>query len=461
MGLGRFGGGLGAVQFLMNRGARVRITDLRSPEDLAETLALLDLSRLETLALGSHPEHLFTDSDLVVVNPAVRRDHPRLELVRQHGIPLTSEMNLFWTHQPGRVIGVTGSNGKSTTTALIHHLLQQAGNRVWLGGNLGGSLLPHVDEIAPADWVVLELSSFMLADLDHLRASPHLAVVTSFAPNHLDWHPDLADYRRAKQTILRWQSQADFAVLNADDPDVRTWPTPAQIRWFGESPLPGPGTQVVGNTLELQMPEGASRFDLGTGFSLPGRHNRWNAAAAVSAARALGISDEQIRTGLATFRGLPHRLQLVAEGKGRRFYNDSLATTPESALCALEAFDAPVLLLAGGYDKQVDLTAFAQGISERAKGVTLLGQTAPRLEELLDQAGARLPRHRATSLADAFRWVVDHSAEGDVVLLSPACASFDWFKNFADRGEQFTGLARGWCATEPDGERHQFSTQLS
>lgn len=448
MGLGRFGGGLGAVQFLTARGARVRVTDLRSAEDLAETLAQLDLPRLETVALGSHPEHLFTGADLVVVNPAVRRDHPRLELARRHGIPLTSEMNLFWTHQRGRIVGVTGSNGKSTTTALIHHLLLQQGReRVWLGGNLGGSLLPHVDEIAPADWVVLELSSFMLADLEHLRRSPHLAVVTSFAPNHLDWHPDLADYRRAKQTILRWQSDADFAVLNADDADVRTWPTKASLRWFGESPLPGSGARVLGKTLESHTPAGDLRLDLAEGFSLAGRHNRWNAAAAVAAVQALGVSEERIRAGLRTFQGLPHRLQLVAEGKGRRFYNDSLATTPESALCALEAFEAPILLLAGGYDKQVDLTPFAKGISKRAKGVALLGQTAPRLEELLHQAGATLPQHRATSLADAFQWVVDHSREGDVVLLSPACASFDWFRNFADRGQQFTKLAREWCAT--------------
>jgi len=446
MGLGRFGGGLGAVQFLLSRGARVCVTDQRTRDDLADSLAQIDSSRLETLALGTHPEELFTGADLIVVNPAVRRDHPRLELARSRGIPLTSEMNLFWTHQRGRIVGVTGSNGKSTTTALIHHLLETQGKRVWLGGNLGGSLLPRVDEIAEEDWVVLELSSFMLADLDRLQRSPHLAVVTSFAPNHLDWHPDLADYRRAKQTILRWQGPGDIAVLNADDPDVRAWPTAAGVRWFGESPLPGSGARVVDHSLESCTPDGTSRFDLVAGFTLPGRHNRWNAAAAVAAAEVLGVPEDRIRAGLATFQGLPHRLQFVAEGRGRRFYNDSLATTPESALCALEAFDAPVLLLAGGYDKQVDLKAFAEGIARRAKGVALLGQTAPKLEELLSQLGADVLRYRAESLEDAFRWVVERSAAGDVVLLSPACASFDWFKNFADRGRQFSALAQAWCS---------------
>lgn len=448
MGLGGFGGGVGAVQFLLARGARVSVTDLRSREVLRESLAQFDESRLEQLVLGEHPEGLFTDADLIVVNPAVRRDHPLLQLAESRRVELTSEMNLFWQHQRGRVIGVTGSNGKSTTTALIHHLLTAAGRRTWLGGNLGRSLLSVVEEIQPGDDVVLELSSFMLADLDRLRVSPHLSVVTSFAPNHLDWHPDLDDYRRAKQTILRWQGPEDIAVLNGDDPDVRSWPTHGQIRWFGESPLSGEGARVV-DRAAMAVEEGrAAEFDLNEPFPLPGRHNRWNAAAAIAAVRALGVSDEVIRGALPKFVGLPHRLQKVAVFAGRTFYNDSLATTPESALCALEAFDAPVILLAGGYDKKVDLDAFTDGVARRAKAVALMGQTAATLEQYLRQRGATVPRHAATDLADAFAWAVRQSAPGDVILLSPACASFDWFRNFADRGDQFTALARSWTGSE-------------
>ena len=444
MGLGGFGGGVGAVQFLLARGARVSVTDLRSREVLRESLAQFDESRLERLVLGEHPETLFTEAELIVVNPAVRRDHPLLRLAESRGVELTSEMNLFWQHQRGRVIGVTGSNGKSTTTALIHHLLAADGRRTWLGGNLGRSLLPVVDEIQPGDDVVLELSSFMLADLDRLRVSPYLSVVTSFAPNHLDWHPDLDDYRRAKQTILRRQGPEDIAVLNADDPDVRSWPARGQIRWFGESPLPGDGARVVDRTaVAVEAGRGAT-FDLSEPFPLPGRHNRWNAAAAIAAVRALGVADDMIRGALPTFVGLPHRLQKVAVVAGRSFYNDSLATTPESALCALEAFDAPVILLAGGYDKKVDLEAFADGVARRAKAVALMGQTAAVLEEHLRRRGAGVSPYLASDLADAFQWAVGQSAPGDVILLSPACASFDWFRNFADRGDQFTALARSW-----------------
>lgn len=448
MGLGGFGGGVGAVQFLLARGARVSVTDLRSREVLRESLAQFDESRLERLVLGEHPETLFTEAELIVVNPAVRRDHPLLRLAESRGVELTSEMNLFWQHQQGRVIGVTGSNGKSTTTALIHRLLTADGRRTWLGGNLGRSLLPVVDEIQPGDDVVLELSSFMLADLDRLRVSPHLSVVTSFAPNHLDWHPDLDDYRHAKQTILRWQGPEQIAVLNADDPDVRSWPSRGQIRWFGESPLPGEGARVVDRTAVAVEAGRSATFDLSEPFPLPGRHNRWNAAAAIAAVRALGVADDVIRGALPTFVGLPHRLQKVAVVAGRTFYNDSLATTPESALCALEAFDTPVILLAGGYDKKVDLEAFADGVARRAKGVALMGQTAATLEQHLGRRQAAIPRQVAKDLADAFNWAVRQSAPGDVILLSPACASFDWFRNFADRGDQFTALARSWTSPE-------------
>jgi UDP-N-acetylmuramoylalanine--D-glutamate ligase len=485
MGLGRFGGGLGAVQFLLERGARVSVTDLRSPQELQESLSQIDASRLETLALGQHPEAMFTDTDLLVVNPAVRRNHPLIALARSHGIPTTSEIGLFWRHQQGRIVGVTGSNGKSTTTALIHHLLTTAGERTWLGGNLGGSLLPEVEKIAPQDWVVLELSSFMLADLNEQRVSPQVAVVTNFAPNHLDWHPDLDDYRHAKQAILRWQSAGDVAVLNADDADVRTWTTMGAVRWFSDGGLVGFGTEVSGSLIlcredphrkatdalmhgEASSPsaphprplspeyrgEGrtsdASRspdchFDLSDGFQPPGRHNRWNAAAAIAAVRVIGISDKAIRAGLKTFRSLPHRLELVAEARGRRFYNDSLATTPESAVCALEAFADPIVLLAGGYDKKVDLHSFAEAISRRAKAVVLMGQTAAELDCHLRDLGSTVPRMIAGNFARAMETALAVSAPGDAILLSPGCASFDWFRNFADRGEQFRRRAGEWA----------------
>jgi UDP-N-acetylmuramoylalanine--D-glutamate ligase len=449
MGLGRFGGGLGAVKFLLDRGARVTVTDLRTEDQLADSLQEFDRSRLVRLQTGGHRDEDFAEAQLVVVNPAVKPTCPWLAKLRGRGVALTSEMNLFWQHNRGRVIGVTGSNGKSTTTALIAHLLKTAGRTVHLGGNLGVSLLPIVDSIEPTDWVVLELSSFQLADLDRIEASPEIAVVTNFAPNHLDWHRDLDDYRQAKQTILRWQKANETAVLNDEDEDVRQWPVRGRAVYFGRrsrgsstlTPSPSPGgrgePEAIPQLLDL-MP-------------LPGAHNRMNAWAAILAARAAGIDDTQLPEGLRTFRGLPHRLEFVAEVEGRRFFNDSLATTPESAICALQAFPGRVALLAGGYNKQVELTAFAHAAAAKCEVIAWMGQTAPMLSaaatEWAGRNGKATDRWKITqSLAEAFDWTWSQSRPGDVILLSPACASFDWFQNFADRGEQFRKLVTGRVA---------------
>ena len=454
MGLGRFGGGLGAVKFLLDRGARVTVTDLRPESQLADTLKEFDAGQLVRLQCGGHVDADFAEAQLVVVNPAVKPSCPWLAKLRERGIPLTSEMSLFWQHNRGRVIGVTGSNGKSTTTALIAHLLKTVGRTVHLGGNLGVSLLPLVDQIEPTDWVVLELSSFQLADLDRIQASPEIAVVTNFAPNHLDWHPDLDDYRRAKQTILRWQTADSSAVLNADDEDVREWPTAGERVDFGQSsfvPPKGCSRAVLdGKWLRLggerfaSMP--ALEIPVGDLFPLPGEHNRMNAAAAICAALAAGVDAAAISAGLQTFRGLPHRLELVGEVAGRRFYNDSLATTPESAICALRAFPGRLLLLAGGYDKKVDLTAFAQEAALRCAAIAWMGQTAPVLESRaasvceMARTADSSNRRITQSLTEAFDWIWSQSQAGDTILLSPACASFDWFLNFADRGDQFRRL---------------------
>ena len=434
MGLGRFGGGLGAVKFLLDRGARVTVTDLRPEDQLADSLKEFDRSRLVSLQTGGHRDEDFADAQLVVVNPAVKPTCPWLAKLRSRGLPLTSEMNLFWQHNRGRVIGVTGSNGKSTTTALIAHLLKTAGQQVHLGGNLGVSLLPIVDSIAPTDWVVLELSSFQLADLNRIEASPEIAVVTNFAPNHLDWHADLNDYRAAKQTILRWQRASDTAVLNDEDEDVRQWPVQGRVEFFG--------SRSRGSSTLTPCSSPTRLLDL---MPLPGEHNRMNAWAAVLAARAAGVDDARLPEGLRTFRGLPHRMEFVAEVDRRRFYNDSLATTPESATCALNAFPGRVVLLAGGYDKQVDLTAFAQSAAERCEIIAWMGQTAQGLDAAAKDWAQRHSRPTdgwkvTHSLAEAFDWAWSHSQPGDVILLSPACASFDWFQNFADRGEQFRKL---------------------
>ncbi len=466
MGLGSFGGGVGAVRFLVEQGAVVTVTDQRTEDQLGEAITELRSSPPAHWHLGRHDENHFTGAELVVANPAIRRDHPLLLRAVAAGVPLTSEMNLFWQRQPGTVLAVTGSNGKSTTTALLHAMLQPAAGEeliaesgkpssaglslsalnfppsIWLGGNIGRSLLPDVERIQPGEFVVLELSSFQLTDLDRLQASPHIAVVTNFSPNHLDWHSTVDHYRWAKQTLLRWQSAADVAVLNTDDPDVSTWPTNGRRLLFGLADHGGEGTFLRGKQAVWRFQGHEKSFPLRDWLKLPGRHNLANALAASAAALAAGATFEQVRQGLETYEPLPHRLQFVGKVKGRRFYNDSLATTPESAIVALDAFTEPVILLAGGYDKHVDLSEMAGCIARRAKAVALMGQTADTLRELIRRQSptAAITSEPLVDFEVSFRWAWEHSAPGDVILLSPGCASYDWFRNFADRGERFTRL---------------------
>lgn len=427
----------------------MRVSDQRTADQLAETLT--DLGELSGVdyALGGHDWSHFADADLVLVNPAVPPNHELLGQMREAGITLSSEMNLFWQLNRGRVIAVTGSNGKSTTTALIHTLIEQSGQRCWLGGNIGRSLLPDVDDIHADDWVVLELSSFQLHQLDAARARPEIAVVTNFTPNHLDWHGSLEHYRRSKQAILKWQEPNDWCVLNGLDADVQTWTSKGQRVLCGRPEIDSAwltGTQV---TIQLPALGVAGSVELEGALHLPGAHNRQNALQAITVALLAGIAVEDVARHLSGFRSLPHRLQFVGEFQGRRFFNDSISTTPESTIAALQSFSEPVVLLAGGYDKKIDLSAMARCVGATARAAVLMGQTAGALQQQI---------HSFTPLRDctvcenfdaAFRQAAEYSTTGDIVLLSPGCASYDWFRSYTERGERFAELA------------HQFGSQTA
>lgn len=464
LGLGTFGGASGAVRFLASHGAKVTVVDRRPAAALAEAITALKDVPIAEWRLGSEDAVDFAGVELVVGNPAIRRDHPAVQAAFTRGISVTSEMNLFWQHQRGDILAVTGSNGKSTTTAMLHAMMSSGQEkpetvcdivssagcplstvhcplRIWLGGNIGGSLLPVVDEISPGDSVVLELSSFQLTDLDRLGVSPRVSVVTNFSPNHLDWHDTLDHYRWAKHTMLRWQSDSDIAVLNGDDADVAAWPTKGRRLLFGLNDHGAEGTFLRGDDAVWRFDGREDVFPIRKWLKLPGRHNLANALAASAAALAWGATLDHVRIGLENYVPLPHRLQFVGEVEGRKFYNDSLATTPESAMVGMQSFAEPVILLAGGYDKHVDLTEMARAISESVKAVALMGQTGPQLRKLIISGVATisdpLPDFRS-----ALDWAWRHSSPGDVILLSPGCASYDWFRNFADRGEQFMQFVR-------------------
>jgi len=441
MGLGSFGGGVGVVEFLLNQGAIVTVTDRKSEVELANSIQQIQATSPNVsqcrFVFGEHREQDFQEADLVVVNPAVPKHNPFLEIARQNNIALTTEMNLFCSLNQGQTIGVTGSNGKSTTTALIHSILDAAGTNCWLGGNIGRSLLPVVDQIQSEDWVVLELSSFQLEDLDAIQLSPNIAVVTNLTPNHLDRHGTMDEYRRCKQTILRWQTDHDVAILNADDPDVSGWNVKGQRLLFGNSRV-GEGVFRGSDGLaELHLGENVERIDLQAALRIPGKHNFTNALAATAVAVGAGINSDHLCRGISTFKGLPHRIQFVADVDGRRFYNDSIATTPESTIAALHAMDAPIILLAGGYDKQVDLMPMVEAIRDKAKAVALMGQTAPQLASMLEDVAPNIQKRLCNDFDDSIDWACQQSKHDDVVLLSPGCASYGWFSSFVERGQQF------------------------
>lgn len=442
MGLGRFGGGLGATRFALREGAaRVTVTDLKSSEDLVESVAALAGSPV-VLHLGEHRDEDFRDADVVVASPAVKKDSPYLAMAREGGAELTSEMNLFLERCPAAAVGVTGSAGKSTTATLLSRALS-ARHTTHFGGNIGGSLLGALPDIAASDRVCLELSSFQLDDAGRLRWSPHIAVVTNLSPNHLDWHGSMAAYRAAKQNILLWQRAGDVAVLSADDPDVSTWATLTRgrvVTWSVTRTL-DEGAFLDGMRAVIVLEGRREEVPLDEALSLPGVHNVSNFLAAALAARLDGVPLEATARATRDFAGLPHRLTRVAEVEGVQYYDDSKATTPAAAEVALKAFDAPVVAIAGGYDKKIDLAPLARALAENARAVMLIGETAGRLRALLaeqDYVGAEI----AGTLDRAMARIAEIARPGDVVLLSTGHASWDQFADYGERGDRFAALAR-------------------
>ncbi|NLW85300.1 MAG: UDP-N-acetylmuramoyl-L-alanine--D-glutamate ligase [Planctomycetes bacterium] len=437
VGLGRFGGGLGVTKWLVAQGARVTVSDKANARDLAESLAQLEGLDVE-LHLGGHADEDFLNADLLVVSPAVDPNMPLLQKAAQAGIPRTSEINLFMERCPAPMVGITGSVGKSTTSAMTAAILSTKFT-THLGGNIGKSLLETLDQIEATHIVVLELSSFQLEQLSLIALSPYVAVVTNVAPNHLDRHGTMDAYCQAKKNIFRFQRHSDVLVLNANDPIVASWAAeaPGRVEFFqGSLLIDG---EAAAPELSTDPPK---RFNLPT----PGEHNQTNAQAAWTAAKQFGVTWEEAQKALMQYSSLPHRLQYVANRDGVKYYNDSKCTTPGGAIVALRSFEAgKTIIIAGGYDKGVEFDELGSEIAARAKAVVLLGATADKIAMSIEphRVEGRPVVMRASDLGDAVRLARQIAQEGDVVLLSPACASYDMFINYEQRGELFVKLVTG------------------
>lgn len=416
MGLGLFGGGLGVARFLVKRGARVTVTDMKSAHDLREAVAELQGLPID-LHLGGHYDDDFLQADLVVVNPAVPATSPWIKMAKA----LDTEMNLFWKLMPpARTVGITGSNGKTTTTTLTGELLKLGPRKTWVGGNIGVSLLERLDEIRPEDVVVLELSSFQLENLGRLRKSPNVAAVLNLTPNHLDRHGTFEAYAEAKRQIVAHQKDVDVKILNANDAAVRAFASPSKTLLFRKETLAEEGIDV-------------SRR------KIPGDFNLENMAAAALAARAAvdwpgwKAACEKV---FNEFPGVEHRLEFVAEKRGVKYYNDSKATDPEATVAALSTLPGPFVLILGGFDKKTPFDLLAREIAARpVRACVLMGQTAPAIEAAL-RAQPRVPDLlKAPTMAEAV--AAAPTKPGDILLLSPACASWDMYRNFTERGRSF------------------------
>jgi UDP-N-acetylmuramoylalanine--D-glutamate ligase len=394
---------------------------------------------------------------MVFVSQGVPLDIPAVVAASERGIPLSSMTRLFLERCTGHIIGITGSSGKSTTTSLVGAMFAAAGKRHVVGGNIGVGLLSLLDQVTPETWVVLEVSH---TQLELIGRSPHLACVLNITPNHLDRYT-WPDYVALKRTLLRYQTAEDIAVLNLDDPQSSAMAEEAQgeVVWFsrGDS-VPGDGAFLREG--RAMWRRGGREIDVLPAADIPmrGEHNVSNVLAAVAVASRCDVTPEDMAKAVRDFQAMPHRLELVARIEGADYYNDSIATTPERALAGMRSFEEPLVLLLGGREKHLPLEDLAAEACRRCRGVVFFGESGPALEEAVEAAATAYPgpqrpvMSRMHSLAEAVEVARAMAQPGDVVLLSPACASFDAYENFERRGEEFRRLVRSLAPSEEGGQ---------
>ncbi|MDQ6882904.1 MAG: UDP-N-acetylmuramoyl-L-alanine--D-glutamate ligase [Candidatus Dormibacteraeota bacterium] len=424
--------GRAAASYLKRQGGSVTVVDRA---DTRELRAALERDGL-TGHLGESATPDLDRFDLVVVSPGVAWDSPLVEAARQRGIEVTSEIDLFFEVCPCPIAGITGTNGKTTTTALTADVLRAGGLTVIRGGNIGETILDRVDQLRPGDWVVLELSSFQLESIRRPRL--RIGAVLNVTPDHLDRHKTMQRYRDIKARAVTFMEPEDHAVLNFDDPSCK-----AMARQTRGQVVPF----AVRNQLEsgIQVFDGAIGRKDGAGLlavlpvrevPLPGAHNLSNVMAAVAAGLAAGVATSAIAEAVRQFKAVEHRLELTGTYNGVRWYNDSKATNPDSTYKALEAFSEPIVLIAGGRNKGIELAPLAAAIAGRVTGLVAIGETGAELAQLV--RGAGLDRVVvASDLRDAVRRAASMATPGSVVVLSPAFTSFDMFRDYEDRGRQF------------------------
>jgi UDP-N-acetylmuramoylalanine--D-glutamate ligase len=426
--------GVASAEFLARRGAQVRATDLHPLEELPGVREL-------GIPFARQSPEVFEGCDLIVLSPDVPYDLPALEQARARGVAVIGEVELAAPYLKGRTIGITGSNGKTTTTSLTGHILREAGVPVQVGGNIGLPVTAMVESSRDDVWNVLELSSFQLETIAEFHA--HIGVALNVTQNHLDRHHTFERYAAAKSRLFETQRAGDYAVLNAGDPVCVAFAerTAATPQWFSSTRKVEPGATLCGDKLvvlgKLLMQAGE--------IPIRGRHNIENVLAAALAASRAGVERDAIAAAVRTFHAVEHRLEFVRKVAGVDFYNDSKATSVDATLKALDAFDGGVWLILGGKDKGLDYAALRGPLTSKAKAVLLVGAAAGKIREQISGAVELID---AKTIDAAVRHAFAHAVPGDTVLLAPACASFDQFKSYEHRGEFFKEIVNGLQAKE-------------
>lgn len=432
------------LRLLLREGISVTACDRSSREKLGALAGELEAAGAKLQLGDGYLQNL--SQDVIFRTPGLRPDVPELEAARARGSVITSEMEVFFQVCPCPIIAVTGSDGKTTTTTIIAELLRAAGHTVHVGGNIGHPLLAEAGSIRPTDWAVLELSSFQLMTMTR---SPHIAVLTNLAPNHLDVHKSMEEYVWAKENIFRHQQPGDIAVFNLDNAITRELSAhaPGRVLYFSRQAEPESGVFLRGDAV-ISRRDGHERQIMTTeDIRLPGVHNVENYMAAIAAVDGL-VSDDVIRTFARAFNGVEHRIELVRTWRGVRFYNDSIASSPSRTIAGLRSFKEKVILIAGGYDKHIPFDVLGPEVVEHVKLLILCGATADKIRAAVEQAPGYRPGHpeilNVTPFQRAVETARDRAVPGDVVTLSPACAAFDQFKNFMERGKTFKSIVNSW-----------------
>ena len=422
--------GLAAAELLARRGARVTVSDMRADARDAEPLKLLGV-RLE---LGGHQTQTFTGADLVVLSPGVPQEQPAVVAARDHGVPVIGEIELAYRWLQGRVIAITGTKGKSTTTALTGKILETAGFKVTVGGNIGSPLSAQVSESTPDTLHVVETSSFQLEQIEAFH--PWIAVMLNFSPDHLDRHPTVDAYAAAKARIFENQDSSDWAVINADDPAVLELARRgrAATRLFAREASLAHGTVIDNGWIVDRQQDRAERLVPLEAIHLLGAHLVADVMAAATVGAIAGAAPAAMTAAVDAFRGLEHAMELVGDLRGVRFVNDSKATNVESALRSIESFERDLVPIVGGRFKGGDLGLLRLPLAARAKAIVAIGEAAPLVRDAMADV---VIVHMAESLEQAVRLAYELAQPSGVVLLAPACASFDMFRDYAERGRKF------------------------